>query len=285
MGKKVKLILGITGLIILILIVRSITSGGEEEVVVKEEFPLVEISSPTQGSSDSESTEGLAIESYSGSGDTTLNDVVLSSGVLIISSAHEGSEDFKVSLIGEEATQVSFEETGNFSGAVAHSVYKASDFSGDPGEGKQGLSEESIFELLEPGTVSIEVIADGAWSIDLLQGIPPGGKQPPIDRQSSGQGVIKWIDFEKGNFKISMEHTGAKIFQAYLLKSDGSHTEMMVDVDMASNPSVVDGRWTGAELINFSPDYVFGVEPGLYALAIVADGEWKVTIPATSTRK
>jgi hypothetical protein len=82
-----------------------------------------------------------------------------------------------------------------------------------------------------------------------------------------------------------MEHTGAKIFQAYLLKSDGSHTEMMVDVDMASNPSVVDGRWTGAELINFSPDYVFGVEPGLYALAIVADGEWKVTIPATSTRK
>ena len=185
----------------------------------------------------------------------------------------------------EEATQVSFEETGNFSGAVAHSVYKASDFSGDPGEGKQGLSEESIFELLEPGTVSIEVIADGAWSIDLLQGIPPGGKQPPIDRQSSGQGVIKWIDFEKGNFKISMEHTGAKIFQAYLLKSDGSHTEMMVDVDMASNPSVVDGRWTGAELINFSPDYVFGVEPGLYALAIVADGEWKVTIPATSTRK
>ena len=285
MGKKVKLILGITGLIILILIVRSITSGGEEEVVVKEEFPLVEISSPTQGSSDSESTEGLAIESYSGSGDTTLNDVVLSSGVLIISSAHEGSEDFKVSLIGEEATQVSFEETGNFSGAVAHSVYKASDFSGDPGEGKQGLSEESIFELLEPGTVSIEVIADGAWSIDLLQGIPPGGKQPPIDRQSSGQGVIKWIDFEKGNFKISMEHTGAKIFQAYLLKSDGSHTEMMVDVDMASNPSVVDGRWTGAELINFSPDYVFGVEPGLYALAIVADGEWTVTIPATSTRK
>ena len=285
MGKKVKLILGITGLIILILIVRSVTSGGEEEVVVKEEFPLVEISSPTQGSSDSDSTEGLAIESYSGSGDTTLNDVVLSSGVLIISSAHEGSQDFKVSLVAEEATQVSFEETGNFSGAVAHSVYKASDFSGDPGEGKQGLSEESIFELLEPGTVSIEVVADGAWSIDLLQGIPPGGKQPPIDRQSSGQGVVKWIDFEKGNFKISMEHTGAKIFQAYLLKSDGSHTEMMVDVDMATNPSVVDGRWSGAELINFSPDYVFGVEPGLYALAIVADGEWKVTIPATSTRK
>ena len=285
MGKKVKLILGITGLIILILIVRSVTSGGEEEVVVKEEFPLVEISSPTQGSSDSNSTEGLAIESYSGSGDTTLNDVVLSSGVLIISSAHEGSQDFKVSLVAEEATQVSFEETGNFSGAVAHSVYKASDFSGDPGEGKQGLSEESIFELLEPGTVSIEVVADGAWSIDLLQGIPPGGKQPPIDRQSSGQGVVKWIDFEKGNFKISMEHTGAKIFQAYLLKSDGSHTEMMVDVDMSTNPSVVDGRWSGAELINFSPDYVFGVEPGLYALAIVADGEWKVTIPATSTRK
>ena len=50
MGKKVKLILGITGLIILILIVRSVTSGGEEEVVVKEEFPRVEISSPTKES-------------------------------------------------------------------------------------------------------------------------------------------------------------------------------------------------------------------------------------------
>ncbi len=82
-----------------------------------------------------------------------------------------------------------------------------------------------------------------------------------------------------------MEHTGSKIFQAYLLKSDGSHTEMMVDVNMESNPSVVDGSWSGAELINFSPDYVFGVEPGLYALAIVADGEWTVTIPATSTRR
>ena len=94
MGKKVKLILGITGLIILILIVRSVTSGGEEEVVVKEEFPLVEISSPTKASSDSDSTEGLTIESYSGSGDTTLKAVILNSGVLIISSDHEGSKDF-----------------------------------------------------------------------------------------------------------------------------------------------------------------------------------------------
>ena len=285
MGKKLKLILGITGLVILILIVRSVTSGGEEEVVVKEEFPLVEISSAKQVSSDTESVEGISIDSYSGSGDTTLNDVILESGVLIIRSAHEGSGDFGVSLVGKKATQVSFNETGNFAGSVAHSVYKASDFSGDPGEGKQGLSEESIFELLEPGTVSIEVTADGPWTVDLLQGVPVGGKQPPVDWKSSGQGVIKWIDFEKGNFKISMEHTGSKIFQAYLLKSDGSHTEMMVDVNMESNPSVVDGRWSGAELINFSPDYVFGVEPGLYALAIVADGEWTVTIPATSTRK
>ena len=181
MGKKVKLILGITGLIILILIVRSVTSGGDEEVVVKEEFPLVEISSPTKASSDSDSTEGLTSESYSGSGDTTLKDVILNSGVLIISSAHEGSKDFKVRLVGEDATQVSFDETGSFTGSVAHSVYKASDFSGDPGEGKHGLSEDSIFELLQPGTVSIDVVADGTWSIDLVQGIPPGGQQPPVD--------------------------------------------------------------------------------------------------------
>ncbi|MEC9293633.1 MAG: hypothetical protein VYC65_05025 [Chloroflexota bacterium] len=285
MGKKAKWILGLAGLIIVILIVRSVTSGSEEEVVVKEEFPIVEISSPKQDSSDSEADNGLNIESYSGSGDTTLNDVMLNSGVLIIRTKHEGSGDFGVSLVGADATQVSFKETGNFTGSVAHSVYKASDFSGDPGEGEQGLSEESIFELLEPGAVSMEVTADGPWTIDVIQGIPPGGKQPPIDWQGSGQAVIKWIDFDKGNFKISMEHTGSTIFQAYLLKSDGSHTEMMVDINMESNPSVVDGKWSGAELINFSPDYVFGVEPGLYALAIVADGEWKVTIPATSTRR
>ena len=285
MGKKAKWILGLAGLIIVILIVRSVTSGSEEEVVVKEEFPIVEISSPKQDSSDSEADNGLNIESYSGSGDTTLNDVMLNSGVLIIRTKHEGSGDFGVSLVGADATQVSFKETGNFTGSVAHSVYKASDFSGDPGEGEQGLSEESIFELLEPGAVSMEVTADGPWTIDVIQGIPPGGKHPPIDWQGSGQAVIKWIDFDKGNFKISMEHTGSTIFQAYLLKSDGSHTEMMVDINMESNPSVVDGKWSGAELINFSPDYVFGVEPGLYALAIVADGEWKVTIPATSTRR
>ena len=130
--------------------------------------------------------------------------------------------------------------------------------------------------MLEPGTVSIEVTADGPWTIDLLQGVPPGGKQPPVDWKSSGQGVIKWIDFPSGNFKLNMEHTGTKIFQAYLLKSDGSHTEMMVDNA---------GSWSGNRLINFSKDYVFGLEPGLYALAIVADGEWTVTIPATSTRK
>ena len=276
MGKKVKWILGITVLIILILILQSVMSGDEVEVAVKEQFPLVEISSQKQGSSDSESAVEPGIESYSGSGDTTLNDVILESGVLIIRSAHEGSGDFAVSLVGGEATQVSFNETGNFAGAVAHSVYKASDFGGDPGEGKKGLSEESIFELLEPGTVSIEVAADGPWTVDLLQGIPPGGKQPPVDWKSSGQGVIKWIDFPSGNFKLSMEHTGTKIFQAYLLKSDGSHTEMMVDNA---------GSWSGNRLINFSKDYVFGLEPGLYALAIVADGEWTVTIPATSTRK
>jgi hypothetical protein len=285
MGKKFKWALGLTGLIVLIVIFRSVSSGDGEEVVVKEEFPLVEISSQAQGSLDSDSTSGTDIQSYSGSGDTTFDDVIINSGVLIIRSGHEGSGDFGVNLVGPNATQPSFNETGNFAGSVAHSVYKASDFSGDPGEGKQGLSEESIFELLEPGTVSIEVTADGPWTIDLLQSDPPGGKQPPVDWQSSGQGVIKWIDFTKGNFKISMEHTGSKMFQAYLLKSDGSHTEMMVDVDMESNPSVVDGSWSGAELINFSPDYVFGVEPGLYALAIVADGEWTVTIPATSTRR
>ena len=276
MGKKLKLILGITGLVILILIVRSVTSGGDEEVVVKEEFPLVEISSAKQVSSDSESSEESGFESYNGSGDTTLNDVTLNSGVLIIRSAHEGSGDFGVSIVGEEATQVSFNETGKFAGSVAHSVYKASDFSGDPGEGKEGLSEESIFELLEPGEVSIQVTADGPWTIDLLQHDPPGGQEPPVNLQSTGQGVIKWIDFPSGNFKLSMEHTGTKIFQAYLLKSDGSHTEMMVDNA---------GSWSGNRLINFSKDYVFGLEPGLYALAIVADGEWTVTIPATSTRK
>ena len=282
MGKKVKWVLSLTGLIILIVMTGC---SGEEEVFVKEEFPVVEISSPAQSSSDSDSPVDTDIQSYSGSGDTTLNDVIINSGVLIIRSGHQGSGDSGVNLVGADATQVSFNETGNFVGSVAHSVFKASDFSGDPGEGKQGLSEESIFELLEPGSVSIEVTADGSWTIDLIQGDPSGGQQPPIDWQSSGQGVIKWIDFIKGNFKISMEHTGSEIFQAYLLKSDGSHTEMMVDVNMESNPSVVDGSWSGAELINFSPDYVFGVEPGLYALAIVADGEWTVTIPATSTRR
>ena len=83
MGKKVKWILSLTGLIVLIVIFRSITSGGNEEVVVKEEFPLVEISSHTQGSLDSDSPTSTDIRSYSGSGDTTLDDVIIKSGVLI----------------------------------------------------------------------------------------------------------------------------------------------------------------------------------------------------------
>ncbi len=143
MGKKVKWILAITVLIIVILILQSVMSGGEAEVAVKEQFPLVEISSQKQGSSDSESAVEPGIESYSGSGDTTLNDVILESGVLIIRSAHEGSGDFGVSIVGEEATQVSFNETGKFAGSVAHSVYKASDFSGDPGEGKKAYRKKA----------------------------------------------------------------------------------------------------------------------------------------------
>ncbi|SUZ61988.1 uncharacterized protein METZ01_LOCUS14842, partial [marine metagenome] len=55
MGKKFKWVLGLTGLIVLIVIFRSVSSGGGEEVVVKEEFPLVEISSQAQGSLDSDS--------------------------------------------------------------------------------------------------------------------------------------------------------------------------------------------------------------------------------------
>lgn len=271
MGKKKKIFLGLIGLIVLWMVIRSVMSGGDDvNLAVKEQAPLVEISSPGDGSPTTESQADSGTQSFSGSGDLSISDVIINSGVLILSAQHEGAGDFSVSLAGADSTQNSFKTSGNFSGSVAHSVYQASKFGTDHDEAKIALTEESIFEILEPGTVSIEVTASGPWTIDILQETPSIGQLPPFSWESRGYAVVKWIDFPGKNFELTMEHTGSEIFQTYLLRSDGSHTEMLVDVP--------GGTYQGSRLLSFQEGLVFGTTPGLYALAVVADGEWSISV-------
>ena len=196
-------------------------------------------------------TAAPVVHSFDGTGDAVLGPANITEGVLIVNGVHLGSRNFIVNIVGAEKNENSFNEIGDFAGSVAHAV-----------------STGSLFGL-QPGSVLIEVSADGPWSIKLTQEIPSGGQSPPIDWESQGQNVVKWLRFPTGNYVLNAQHQGSRNFQVFLLKSDGTNSENVIN-DI--------GDYSGENLLQVSSGNLFGMSPGLYALAVVADGDWSVSI-------
>jgi hypothetical protein len=196
-------------------------------------------------------TAAPVVQSFDGTGDSVLGPVDITEGVLVVSGQHTGSSNFIVSLVGTDGKENSFNEIGRFGGSVAHSI-----------------SNGSIFGL-EPGSVLIEISADGPWAIELTQVTPTGGQPPPIDWESRGQNVTKWLNFKTGNYILNAQHQGDSNFQVFLLKSDGSTSETVINEI---------GDYSGDNLLQVSSGNLFRMTPGLYALAVVADGDWSISI-------
>ncbi len=196
-------------------------------------------------------TTAPVVQSFSGTGDSVIRSVSINSGVLVVTVQHRGSSNFQVWVIGSDSKELSFNEIGNFTGTVAHAVSQGS------------------YSRLEPGTVLIEITADGSWTIDMTQEWPTAGQSPPIDLNSRGQAVLKWLRFPSGNYVLNARHSGSSNFQIHLMKSDGSYTELVVNEI---------GNYSGENLLQVSKGSRFGMDAGLYALAVVADGDWSITI-------
>ena len=68
---------------------------------------------------------------------------------------------------------------------------------------------------------------------------------------------------------LTAQHTGSSNFQVFLLKSDGTNSETVINEI---------GNYSGENLLQVSSGNIFGMEPGLYALGVVADGDWSINV-------
>lgn len=187
---------------------------------------------------------------FEGTGSKVLGPVDLSPGVLTLIATHSGSRNFVVWVVGLDSEELSINEIGNYSGAVAHRVEAGGIFS------------------LEPGPVRIQVEADGDWSITLNQQFPSAGATPPQTLSGNGSDVIKWLLFREGQYVLTAEHSGSRNFIVRLLKSDGTEEDLVINQI---------GSYSGEHLLDVR-EGIFTLPPGLYALVVEADGSWEVSI-------
>lgn len=84
---------------------------------------------------------------FSGVGSKVLGPIEIVEGVLTLAATHGGTSNFVVRVVGSDAEELSVNEIGRYSGAIAHPV-----------------SSGNLFGLA-PGQVRIQIEADGSWSL------------------------------------------------------------------------------------------------------------------------
>ncbi|MDP6667208.1 MAG: hypothetical protein QF357_07380 [Dehalococcoidia bacterium] len=213
--------------------------------------PDAENSSATTSSQLLTPAADVIAQSFTGSGDSVIETAKITSGVLVVSARHQGVGDFVVKLVASDINETVFDESGQFSGTTARLVSRGS-IVGRP-----------------QGSILLEITASGEWTIDLPREVPLAGQSPPIKLEDHGQIVEKWLNFQSGEYVLSAQHDGNGNFQVRLIHSTGSQTNLVVNEV---------GSYSGdipLQVASYGPGIM---EPGFWALVVVADGDWSVNI-------
>ena len=121
---------------------------------------------------------------------------------------------------------------------------------------------------LVPEDHLMEVTANGPWEIIVTQEFPQTAPQLPLARSGQGSTVLTWVMLEKGRHTMEASHTGRSNFIVEILSADGGSWDLLIN-DI--------GNYQGEKLLRVESG-ILDLDPGVYCIAIEADGEWSIEI-------
>lgn len=181
----------------------------------------------------------LTVTKLQGRGRQATKKFDLQAGLFIVRIKHEGTSNFIVRLLDASGRedQTIFNEIGRFHGTRG-------------------------FELRRGSQCLIDVEADGAWQIEIVQPRPETADPAPQEYQGSGCTVTPFISLNEGLTIFKLRHAGDSRFAAYLCNDQGRQIEQIVNVL---------GEFDGSKPYRVQ-------EPGIYFLNVVADGKWEIEV-------
>lgn len=187
---------------------------------------------------------------FKGIGDASTTFVNLSPGLLVLQAEHHGSSNFIVNIVAksEKTSELYISSVGAYSGTRVHQV-KSENLHG-----------------LKPGTHNILIQADGEWKLTMAYPdwyVPILGM---LGRSGSGDGVIGPVQLDTGINSVKFSHHGSDTFTVRVLSLDGEQMELVVNTKGSYESSI------DIETNEFPDD----LNPGVYAFAIIADGDWEI---------
>lgn len=238
----------IAGVVLAILNVRD--SETDTELLSKQIQPINIPAVSTQESHSNPPVISSIPVIFKGIGDASTTFINLSPGLLVLQAEHHGSSNFIVNIVAksEKTSELYISSLGAYSGTRVHQVKL---------ENPQGL---------RPGIHNILIQADGEWKFTMAYpdwDVPIPGM---FGRSGSGDGVIGPVQLDTGINSVEFSHHGSDTFTVRVLSLNGEQMELIVNTKGPYDRSI------DIEINEFPDD----LNPGIYAFAIIADGDWEI---------
>lgn len=191
-------------------------------------------------------------DDFSGEGDKLTRPVVFEPGVTRMLAVHQGPGDFAVQIMGPDGAAVpALSAQGEYTGAVAFQV------------GEAGGAD------LAPGSYQVRIITSGPWGISVRRQTWAQGQAPPFAMARTGNNVLSPIRLDAGEVRLRFTYKSDSAFTARLLHQDGKRAFMV-------GRGV--GPYDGDRRVTVGTDASSDLVPGIYLLAVQADGEWTASM-------
>lgn len=175
----------------------------------------------------------------SGKGHQTSNKFALEPGLSVFDISHDGENNLIVHLHDDASHKVSllFNEIGSY-------------------QGRRG------FAIPRAGQYTVDVNADGDWSINIEQ--PRPEQVPSAPRAMSGKGITvsDFVQLTKGLHVFKLKHNGKGPFRVVLCDHDGHRVDSIVSEDSA---------YDGSKEVRIA-------KAGTYFMNVTSDGDWKIDV-------
>jgi len=180
------------------------------------------------------------IQTLKGTGQQAPPPFTLTAGLTTFRMKHTGKSNFAVELLDANANTVELlaNVIGSYDGGTAVSIKTA-------------------------GKYSVNVDADGPWTIEILQpGAAERAAAVPLPQTFSGQGPVSSPLFSanSGSLRLAMKHSGDANFSVIVMDTQGR------TIDLAAN---VIGPYDGSKVVRLP-------SKGIYILVVEANGPWTI---------
>lgn len=174
-----------------------------------------------------------------GTGQEATSKFHLNQGLAIFEMTHDGQSNFAIWLLDNQANKVELlvNEIGPFDGSKA-----------------VGISQE--------GDYLLDLAADGYWTVVITQPAPLSDLEPPLTLSGNAQQASDLFRLSQGLVTFQMKHDGQSNFAIWLMDSQGSLVELLVNEI---------GAFDGSKAVGIGQD-------GIFILDISADGNWTIVI-------